>query len=179
MGQNVNFYADAFFMLALEEKKEKEFFEDLKTIKMILNDNPQLISLLASYMLTNDEKSKIIDEDFISLNVIYSKNFIKILVKNHLIQYFDKVYDCYQKKYNKHFGISEGIIYSSVPLSKSEIKMVEMAFKKKKNQNVILINKIDKSLISGLKVVIDDCVYDNTIKNQLIDLKFLLKKEGQ
>ena len=46
------------------------------------------------------------------------------------------------------------------------------------NANVILQNKIDKNLVGGFKIQVDDFIIDQSIKRKLSDLKTTLLKRG-
>jgi F-type H+-transporting ATPase subunit delta len=77
---------------------------------------------------------------------------------------------------NEHFGVLEGIIYSVEPLDKKYIQQIQDILSKKENVKCELKNIIDKSLIGGLKVMINDHIYDDSIKFHLEKMKSTLLK---
>ena len=79
---------------------------------------------------------------------------------------------------NAKDGIMEGYIYSTKALSKNEINRIEKAISSRLNKEIYLIPKIDENLIGGFKVVINDYVFDASIKNKLEGLKSSLKERG-
>jgi F-type H+-transporting ATPase subunit delta len=68
-------------------------------------------------------------------------------------------------------NIVEGTVYSTSPLTKEEIKSLEVALEKKDGYKTKLINKIDPSLIGGIKIVINDKIIDRSMKSALDDIK--------
>lgn len=74
---------------------------------------------------------------------------------------------------NEYFGIEEGILYASYDISEAEVKEVELALGKKENKTIHLRVIKDPSLIGGIKVEINNRVFDGSIKNKVA----LLKKE--
>ena len=72
-----------------------------------------------------------------------------------------------------NFGILEGILYANYDISVQEVKEVEDALSKKENKTIRLRVVNDPSLIGGIKVEINNRVFDGSIKNKVA----LLKKE--
>ncbi len=178
MDTTLTHYANAFFALAEENNKLNIYFDDVLAIKKVFMENKELLSLLTNYLLNEEERIAIIDKVFAFLNEENSRNFLKVIMSNHKLNYVEDIMDCFHDLYNNKFHIEKGIIYSSIKLNEDQISKIEKAFYAKKKQKVQLENKIDESLIGGIKVIIKDHIYDGSIKNQLESLKSTLKKEG-
>lgn len=78
---------------------------------------------------------------------------------------------------NESQGISEGIIYSAVPISKEKVEAFENKLQEQINKKVKLINRIDSSLIGGVKIFLDGRLIDMTVKKQLSDLASKLRDQ--
>ena len=63
------------------------------------------------------------------------------------------------------------IIYTVNELSKEQINKLEESVTKKLNKKVELSNVIDPSIIGGIKIVVNDTVFDNSIVRRLESLK--------
>ena len=63
-------------------------------------------------------------------------------------------------------------------LTPEEIKQMEAKTSKMLNATVVLQNKIDKDLVGGFKIQVDDFVIDQSLKHKLADLKATLLKKG-
>ena len=71
------------------------------------------------------------------------------------------------------------MVYSVVPLDEQTLSKLQKKISQLEKVEIELINKIDPSIIGGLKVVIHSHIYDGSIKNKLENMKIdLLKKEG-
>ena len=171
-------YSNAFFDLAKEENRILSYLEDARVILTVIKENKEIITLLSSYFLNNDEKNSIIDKSFALLNEVNSRNLIKLTVSNHIVSSLDELLLEFIELCNEELGIKKGTLYSINKLSEDEIKNVEKAFKEKLNIKVELTNVIDTSLIGGIRVVINDHIYDGSLKNKMESLKSSLKKEG-
>ena len=178
MDSPVFHYAVALFDIAKEEGKIVSYLEDAKVLSEVINENKELIKLLSSYFLNEDEKNEIIDNSFSLLNEVNVKNLLKLITANHMVSKLDDLLDEFIEMCNESLGVKKGKLYSTKELSKEEIAKIESAFDSKLNIKVQLENIVDTSLIGGVRVVINDHVYDGSLKNQLESLKSSLKKEG-
>ena len=79
---------------------------------------------------------------------------------------------------NESLKVKKGIVYSTTSLTEEEIIKIQNAFNEKLSIKVELTNKVDESLIGCIRVIIEDHIYDSSLKNQLESLKSSLKREG-
>ena len=63
-------------------------------------------------------------------------------------------------------------------LTKDEVKLIEKSIGDKLNETVILKVVKDYSLIAGIKVIVNDKIFDNSIIYKLTELKNTLRKVG-
>ena len=178
MNSLVYHYSNAFFDLAKENKNISIYLDDARIILQVLKENEELIKLLSSYFLDENEKNDIIDKVFASLNEQNSRNLIKLVTANHLVSSLDEIIVDFIELCNAELGVKKGTIYSTKALNKDEIESIEKAFKTKVNIKVELENVVDTSLIGGVRVVIGDRIYDGSLKNKIESLKSSLKREG-
>ena len=68
-------------------------------------------------------------------------------------------------------NVKYGIIYSTEKLSKEEITKFEKKLSKKLSTEVLLVNKIDKSLLAGIKIKVGDYIIENSIEGFLNTFK--------
>lgn len=171
-------YASALLSLALEENKNEAYRNYLKVILESIRDDDSLVRLLSSSNISKEDKKKIIDKVFISSPSIHINSFIKVIIDNSRGAYLKKIIEEFITLSNAKDGIMEGYIYSTKALSKNEINRIEKAISSRLNKEIYLIPKIDENLIGGFKVVINDYVFDASIKNKLEGLKSSLKERG-
>ena len=68
-------------------------------------------------------------------------------------------------------NIKRGIVYSTIKLTKTQLKGMESKISKMLNANVTLRNVIDENLLGGFKVQVEDYILDDSMKNRLEKLK--------
>jgi len=77
---------------------------------------------------------------------------------------------------NQNQSIEEGIVYSIRPLPESDLTQLETELSLKHKVKVELVNKIDLSLISGLKIKFKESVIDASLSYQLESLRETLRE---
>ena len=170
-------YASALFSIAVEEGKIKDYRDEIKMLRKVIIENNDLLHLLSSCFISNEEKENIIDKVFVNQN-INVVNFIKVINSNKRINYIIKIFDEFIKTCNEKLNVKEGIIYSTTELTESQITKLEKALSQRLNSQVELTNSIDERLIGGVKIVIEDKVFDGSVKNKLEKLKQSLISGG-
>lgn len=169
-------YSNAFFELSQEQGNANKHKEDLDFVWKVLDENPKLRIILNNPNIDKIEKKDIISKIFVGISN-YTQNFLNILIDKSRFGCFDEITKAFVKKYNEANGISQGIVYSTKILEKSDIENLEEILSKKFDKKVELKNIIDKELIGGISISIDGKKIDNSIKSRLENLRRSLKEE--
>lgn len=168
-------YAEALYSLKKDENSLESSQKEIKELIKVLKENPDFLVVLNSSYKEFEEKEQIIDKVFIGVDEEI-KTLIKIVVKNHRGQYLTEIFENYNSLVNEYRGVIEGLVYSTKPLSESQLAKLNSAIGKIETRPVELKNIIDPSLIGGVKVVINDHIYDGSIKRHINDMKIALLK---
>lgn len=168
-------YAEALYSLKKDEDSLESSQKEVKELIKVLKENPDFLVLLTSSYKEFEEKEEIIDKVFVGVDEEI-KTLIKIVVKNHRGQYLTEIFENYNSLVNEYRGVLEGLVYSTEPLSESQLAKLNSAIGKIETRPVELKNIIDPSLIGGVKVVINDHIYDGSIKRHIDDMKIALLK---
>lgn len=171
-------YASALLSLALEENKNEAYRSYLKMILSCIQDDTSLEKLLSCSNISKDEKKQIIDRVFINAPSVHIVSFIKVIIDNSRGRYLKPIIEDFISLSNERDGIIEGYIYSTQEMSKEDISKIEKVIANKLKKEVYLIPKIDQRLIGGFKVVINDYVFDASIKNKVDGLRSSLLERG-
>ena len=167
-------YAEALFEVALEVNKLDEIKDELNSVSNILESEQKLRTIFEHPKLSKDEKKDIINSLFkgkVSQEVL---NFIYIIVDKRREKAIKSINKEYIALYNGEKGILEGTVTTAVPMNKTEIERLQNELKDKFKKNVVLTNKVDKDIIGGVLIRIEDKVIDSSIKGQLEEIKKLL-----
>ena len=170
MNEIASKYAAALYELALENNQIDFYQEQTRFVLNSLEENEEFFDVLNSKFLSIKEIHEIIDKTFdgIETDVI---SLLKIIVENRRVNVLKDVLVSFNSICNSYKGITEGMLFSAFALDKKTIADIENAIGKKENRKISLIFKIDPSLIGGVKVVINNHVYDGSVKNKLALMK--------
>ena len=168
-------YAEALFSLKRESSSLEESQLEVKELIKVLKENPDFSVLLSSSYKDFEQKEEIIDKVFKGVDEEI-KTLMKIVVKNHRGQYLTEIFLEFNSLVNEYRGVKEGLVYSTEPLSESQLAKLNSVISKKESRPVELKNIIDPTLIGGVKVVINDHIYDGSIKHHIEDMKLALLK---
>lgn len=170
-------YGKALFSLAEEKNKILPLLHQAQTVLGILLENEDFTVILSSAFLTLNERLALIDKDFSGIDIDLL-NFLKVIVVNRRGRYLIDILKGFISFANASLGIKEGILYSTLPVSEKVKQTIEEKLALKEKAKVYLTNKIDPSLIGGMKIVIDGHIYDDSLKARLGQMHaMLLNKE--
>lgn len=168
-------YATALYSLKLDSNKLLESQKEVRELKKIFLENPDFIVILSSSYKSSEEKIKIIDKTLVGVDDEI-KSWIKIITQNHRASHLIDIFDGFISLVNEYRGVKEGLVYSTERLSENQLTKLNQKISEVENIPVELKNIIDPSLIGGVKVVINDHIYDGSIKHHIEDMKISLLK---
>lgn len=170
-------YAEAFFSLSLEKNEIEKNKKELKNISDLFRSVDNLKLFFLSEQISKRNKKDLI---LSTLKESVSKdtlNFLLLLVDKGRISIYDEIIKEYIHLANNELNIKEGVIESVRPLDADKVKELEQALSKD-GQKVELVQKINKSLISGFKVKFDNHVIDASMKEKIDNLHEMISRKG-
>ena len=177
MLEHINGYALALFSIAQEEKKLKKYKEESLAIIEAIESNEEIIHLLDSKSLEVSVRQGLVKKAFKSTN----KNMINllfILVERSKFKITVSVLKKFVKLTNNILNIKEGTVYSVDKLTAKELKDIQTRTSKMLGYKVVLINKLDTELLSGVKIIVGDEIIEDTVLSRLEQIKYkLLNRE--
>ena len=168
-------YSVALFSLKRDENQLVDSQLEVKELIKVLRENPDFLTLLDSSYKEFNEKEQIIDQVFRSIDE-EMRSFIKIIVRNHRALYLIEILEEFNSLVNEYRGVKEGLVYSTIPLDEKQLLKLNEKISEVEHMPTELRNIIDPSLIGGVKVVINDHIYDGSIKHHLENMKLTLLK---
>lgn len=95
------------------------------------------------------------------------RNFLMMLQKNNKLKKIDHIIEEFIQYSKKQAGIQDIEIESARKLDQPTLDKIKKLFGEKSE----ISEKINKDLLGGVKIKIDDLVYDASLQKQLIKLK--------
>lgn len=167
--------AQGLFEVAQERNTAATYREDLKFFDWVLSHDKNLGEFLNSPFNSYEDKCKAIDNIFGDLLVPGVMTFIKILIHDSMIPSFSSIREEFNKLADEQASISEGTVFTPFLLDSTTITRLERAFRRKIGRNVVLRQIIDKSLLAGIKVILDGTAYEYSVGSQLDTIRKTLQ----
>ncbi len=164
-------YADSLIQAGKDgAMKFDDILNDLNTIKEITSQSKDLVQVMENPAIDDKTKYEIIDSVFsgqINNKII---NFLKVLIDKKRFNELDNIIQAYSDELDKINNIKRVEVVSAVELTDEQIKKLTEKLQNKLQKNVIISREINKDIIGGLVIKIDDDVIDNSLKNKLESL---------
>ena len=169
-------YANALLSIAIDEDKVDYYRIEIKNIRTAFLSDNGIINLLSSAFIDFNDKEEIINNIYKGNDNVL--NFMKVIVRNRRANVMIKIFNEFIKKCNETLNIKDGYVYSVRKLTEEEIEKIEDGISEKLASRVELENIIDEKLIGGVKVLVEDKIFDGSIKTKIEKLKESLIKGG-
>ncbi len=164
-------YAKALLNLAETNKIAEEVLKDLKYISASLSATAQLRSFVSSPIILHLKKRKILNEVFTGRINQLSLNFVLLLAEKGRESLIRSIAYQYEIQYNFMFNRLPVTIISAIELNELTKSLIINKLTSIFGKTMLPEYKIDKSLIGGIVLQIEDMVYDASIRNQLNALR--------
>ena len=160
-------YAKALFDLAIELNKLERVSEDMTLVQEVTKENQEFKRLLASPTIPERKKNKVITGIFEMHLDELSLKFLKLVTRKEREVFLEGITATFVKLYKEHHKIMT--IKLSVPIKmEEETKKKLIALLTKETKHTIdLIEEVDKSVIGGFVLTMEDKKYDVSIRHQL------------
>lgn len=168
-------YAEALIDITEKNGKTDKVLKDFDALLNLLDNNSDLSTFLENPQVQLSAKKKLIKDivgDSIDSNL---SNLIMILIDKGRIKYVKGIYLEYRRFADERRDVLNLKIISAVELDDLQVDKIIEKYKKIYNKELVnAVLQIDKSLIGGIKVQIEDRVEDFSLKTRLDSLKSML-----
>jgi len=164
-------YGGALFDVAKERRKITVIGEEYKAVSLVFKENPMLKKLFIVPTLSALEKKRVAKKIFEGRISTELLNYIYILIDKRRIGAWEDIGRYYDKLVWESDGLTKGIMYSASPLDKDRIEAMEKKAGAAIGRKVKLENRIDKSLIGGVRIYVEGKLIDASVKTRLENMK--------
>lgn len=146
--------------------------QELDGFSKLINESPLMTKVFDSPILSEEEKTKALKAFVVKMNLTpMSERFIAMLMKRNRLEILPLVLTEVEKIQVQKNGGLVGELVSAIPLDGAVISSISQAISKKMNKTVRLKEKIDPSLIAGLRVTVGGTTFDSSIRTKLDKVK--------
>jgi|WetSurMetagenome_2_1015567.scaffolds.fasta_scaffold444149_1 F-type H+-transporting ATPase subunit delta len=150
----------------------------LEAFEEVLEESPELRSILRSPAVSHEEKQKVIGRIGSLLGVHgYVKNFLYIVTRHRRLGILGEIKARFQALLDEREGLVRAHVASPYPLSAAQKSAIESELAKVTGQEVRCGYGTDESLIGGVAVRVGSKVFDGSLRGQMESLQRRLADE--
>lgn len=164
-------YAKSLIDLATETGVVNEVNKDMDLFISVCQENDQLVAVLKNPIVRHSKKLAILKALFFGKVHDVTFSIFTILTKKNRESFILSIAQEFRKLYNLKNNIQVATVSTVEALSEEQRKEFISKIAQSLNKEVILNEKIDKSLIGGYVLTVNDTQVDTSVKKRLADMR--------
>lgn len=169
-------YGTALYEAAKDGGKVREISAEMALLAKLFEQEEGFRDFLISPAINAAEKKQIIGNIFEERFCRETIHFLFILIDKERTWHLGRIARQYQRFYDRDGGLTAGKIYSAAPLNEKQMLRFEEEMSRLLRQKVELKNRVDPSLIGGVKIKVDSKLIDQSLRADLNQLLERLKQ---
>lgn len=170
MTQTARLYGGSLYELAAEEQLADVILTQMQQIKDLFRENPEYLCLLKEPSVSIKDRKDLIEEAFGTQAERYLVNFIKMLCERNLLGEYEGCCAAFTQRYNADRGIAEAVVTSVVTLTDAQMTALKEKLEKLSGKHIVLTQKMDPSVLGGIRVELEGTQLDGTVQGRLSDI---------
>jgi len=170
-------YASALYVTAVRGNVLDPVETELQEVIGAASQNPVFADFLRDPSVSKTVRMKAVEEIFkeTKFNDV-TKNFLAVLAENGRLSQLQRITGCYSELLHAHRGEVQALVTAALELSPAELEDIKSALKGylKAGQSLKVEQKVDRSIIGGIVVDIQDKHIDLSIDTKIKQMEKLL-----
>jgi F-type H+-transporting ATPase subunit delta len=165
-------YVKSLLGLAVEKNVLEEVHQDMLMFSKTVDQNRDFELLLNNPIVNHDKKRDILEKLFKSRVNALTMAFLDIITRKNREPILPAIAKEFHTAYNIYKGIGKATLITAVPIDAKQRSEFETLVKKLSDKKQVEITeKVDKEMIGGFILNVEDRQIDASIKNKLAALK--------
>ena len=170
-------YAKALFEVAVNKGDTGEIEKDLDGIKELLGNNKKFCEILYHPCIVKADKKEIINKIIVPLcSSKWVKNLLFLLIDKRRERILINLPDIYKTVAARIRGIVSIKVQTAIPLTEERLAGLRNNLEKLIKKKVEIETEVNKEIIGGMIIRIENKIIDGSITNHLKNLKKSLLK---
>jgi F-type H+-transporting ATPase subunit delta len=171
-------YANA-FLNALPQEKVVETLQEFQSfLDDVLAKNREFAQLLTSAHVGRDDKLRLIDRVLTGRGSELFVNFLRVLAKHERLNLLPSILRQAQLQFELRSGKKRVQVSSAVALSAEALQQIQARLASAFPFQPIVETTIDPSLLGGLRIRVEDTVYDGSLRARLKQLRHRVRERS-
>lgn len=164
-------YAKSLLLLAQEKSLVEEIASDMQHLLAVGKESKDFALLLKSPVVKSDKKIAIFKVLFESKFQKASMLFLNLITRKNREDVILEIADSYMHQHRAMKGIKEAYVTTATSLTDAQILTVENALRDWAKGEVSVTYTVDKDIIAGIVVRLEDEQYNGSVAAKLAALK--------
>ena len=160
-------YAKSILDLAAERGELESVRADMEHIQGTINRSRDFRRFLQSPVINPGKKIKVLNEVFAGQLSELTFQFINIITKKGREGDLDAITEGFMQQYRAKMGIAEATVTTAFELGDAQREQIRAKLKEATGKEIQIVEKVDPSIIGGMKLRVADKEYNGSISYQL------------
>lgn len=167
-------YAEAFLAYAKNSIGQGKGVEELKNLKIVICENPDLEKFLYNPEIGLADKFSVIDRVFAGAFSEEIRHLLKLLLEKFRIRHIQGICDYARMNYSNG-GTIETVLRTSYPLDLELVEKIKRELETKIGKKTHLYLDLSPDLLGGVQIRIGNFLLDGSVRRRLDELKEKLR----
>lgn len=168
-------YAEALYRLASQNKALPEWSRMLEFAAAVASD-ATMSDVIANPKFTRAEVERVFFAVTDKQLTAEGENLIRLLLENGRLALLPVIAEQFEKLKAEQSGTIEAEMVSAYPVSQAQVNEMVGLLEKRFARKVTAHVSVDPELIGGVKIIAGDVVIDASVRGQLQNMAFALKR---
>ena len=160
-------YSEALYIVGIERDNLKKFQKEIIELKEIFKLNKEIMTSLCHPEIPLKSKIQIIDELFsgkVSKEII---GLFNVILKKSRQEFIPEIFEAFIERCKEHENISTALVMSAEKLTDKNISRIKKELEKKTSKKIEIEERVDESLLGGIKIIVDNILFDGSIDGKI------------
>ncbi|MBR2847850.1 MAG: ATP synthase F1 subunit delta [Clostridia bacterium] len=175
MSDVVKEYSRALVSLAVDEGIADSMLYETRTVRRAFSENPGYGRLLSDPQIPKEERSALLSEALSGACHPYLVNYLRMVAERGYARHIPTLMAEYERLYCEQYGIVTALAVSAVPLTEEQKRRLTDKVSEITGRLVSLRCEVDPSLIGGVRLTVQNTLFEGSVRAKLDQLRGTLK----
>jgi F-type H+-transporting ATPase subunit delta len=170
-------YARALMDIGIDRGTYQQYVNELAEAHEMIQKVPTLKASLLNLSFSISSKRELLERIFkqsgLSKEVI---SFLSLLVERDRLPVLPLIIQHAQNMINEREGKVRAYVYSFLPINDRQMEELKESLQESVGKKVILENKVEKEILGGIVITINNILIDNSIRTQFSQIAEALRR---
>ena len=160
-------YSEALFLVGKDKNSLDKYQNEVLDLSEVFKMNKDIMTSLCHPQLPLQSKMQIVNDLFSSKVSKEVVALLYVVLRKSRQEFLLEIFDAFVERCKEKRNVSTAVITSSEEIDDKYIEMIKKELEKKTNKSIEVEKRIDDRLIGGVKVMVDNILYDGSIDGKI------------